>query len=459
MTDQNTPLSPRHERFVLEFLMRGNATQAYIRAGYAPRGAQPSASRLLRKPHIAAAIAAGQRRVANALELSVARIGREYARIAFANVDDYVQIEKDGRPRIDLDKASRAQRAGIVEMKVSNHRKPEQLVTLKLNKLQALAALTDRMGLFAKQPELTSADRARYEHAIAKLGEDWRRTMIRLIEAEAERDEARAALAEAQLAKAQAKRAAAMPNPSPSGPSAAPDLRGEKEDHSNPCAMAAPEAPPLRTFPPPLSQPVRPSPYVAGAGRRAISWNTARQPPPGLTRRQVAGTIANHGNRDPPATRHWRGAPAIGGRGSAGRRRRGTRLALAEFGEAQLAVLVGVAPHERLVGPRDEVGPADGALLGIAGALVATAGAHLLGRELAVLVGVEAIEQGSARGLHLGAVDEAVLVGIGAIERRLGATLAAGGVGRAGRGLGERGQRDEAGDEGGGGDATGAHPA
>jgi len=66
---------------VLEYLRDGNATHAYIRAGYSRRGAQPSASRLLRQPHIDAAIAAGQQRIADALEVSVERLGREYAKI------------------------------------------------------------------------------------------------------------------------------------------------------------------------------------------------------------------------------------------------------------------------------------------------------------------------------------------------------------------------------------------
>ena len=48
MTDDPKPLSPRHERFVAEFLKDGNATRAYVRAGYSPRGAQPSASSMAR---------------------------------------------------------------------------------------------------------------------------------------------------------------------------------------------------------------------------------------------------------------------------------------------------------------------------------------------------------------------------------------------------------------------------
>jgi phage terminase small subunit len=307
MTDQNTPLSPlspRHERFVLEFLKDGNATRAYIRAGFSARGAQPSASRLLRQPHIEAAIAAGRQRVAQALELSVERIGREYAQIAFANIDDYVSVEDDGRLRIDLEKASQAQRAGILELKVSNHSKPEQQVTLKLGKLQALAALTDHIGLFTRKPEpaMPSADRTRYEREIAKLKDELEDAMLSQGDAEDERDDALAALAEAQAKLAAAglgpsardgeadeglpdatsdaiadeaprSSSSALRAPSPSGPSAAPDLRGTMEDHSNPCGIAAPDEPS--------------PPHRAGAGHGTIFWNTTRQPPSGPTRHEI----------------------------------------------------------------------------------------------------------------------------------------------------------------------------
>jgi len=266
---------------VLEYLRDGNATHAYIRAGYSRRGAQPSASRLLRQPHIDAAIAAGQQRIADALEVSVERLGREYAKITFASVDDFVSVEDDGRLRVDLEKASRAQREGILELKLSNHSKPEQTVTLKLGKLQALAALTKHVGLFAKRPEPKPApvDSARYEKVIAKLGEELWETKELLCDAAEERDEAQAALATAHAALAAAGLDPPTQDPDvpPSlgecqGPSAAPDLRGEKEDNSNPCAIDPPQA-----------APEEPPPHVAGAGNGTILRNATRQPPSGPT--------------------------------------------------------------------------------------------------------------------------------------------------------------------------------
>src|SRR5829696_3153073 len=153
MTNDAKPLSPRHARFVAEFLKDGNATQAYIRAGFSARGAQQSASRLLAQPPIEAAIAAGRQHLGQALAVSVERIAQEYAKIAFANVADFVSVEEDGRLRIDLDKASQAQQAGIVELRVvTNNSKQQQQVVLKLGKLQALAALTKQVGGLAKKP-------------------------------------------------------------------------------------------------------------------------------------------------------------------------------------------------------------------------------------------------------------------------------------------------------------------
>src|SRR5689334_24742855 len=114
MTDETKPLSTRYERFVAEFLKDGNATQAYVRAGYSPRGAQPSASRLLRDPRVESAIAAGRQHITQALEVSVERLAQEYAKIAFANINDFVSVDETGRLQIDLAKAGEAQRAGIV---------------------------------------------------------------------------------------------------------------------------------------------------------------------------------------------------------------------------------------------------------------------------------------------------------------------------------------------------------
>jgi phage terminase small subunit len=54
-------MTPKQQRFVQEYLIDLNATQAAIRAGYSAKTATEQGSRLLTIVHVADAIAAGQR--------------------------------------------------------------------------------------------------------------------------------------------------------------------------------------------------------------------------------------------------------------------------------------------------------------------------------------------------------------------------------------------------------------
>jgi len=57
-------LTARQARFVSEYLVDGNASQAAIRAGYSPASAKVTASRLLAKVSVAAAVAEAQAELA-----------------------------------------------------------------------------------------------------------------------------------------------------------------------------------------------------------------------------------------------------------------------------------------------------------------------------------------------------------------------------------------------------------
>src|SRR5262245_50906044 len=58
MADADRPLSAKQVRFIEEYLVDLNATQAALRAGYSPRTAYRTGSENLRKPQIDAAITA-----------------------------------------------------------------------------------------------------------------------------------------------------------------------------------------------------------------------------------------------------------------------------------------------------------------------------------------------------------------------------------------------------------------
>lgn len=149
-------LNPRQARFVAEYLKDPNGTQAYIRAGYVSAHPSDVSKRLRRKPHVRAAIGAGQRKILRKLDLTVKRLIAAHARMAFANLDDYLEIREDGSARIDLSKAG----AGwsVARITVSRLRTPRggrthgrRLRITLTSKLRALDALARHLGMFAKR--------------------------------------------------------------------------------------------------------------------------------------------------------------------------------------------------------------------------------------------------------------------------------------------------------------------
>lgn len=79
----------RYERFCREYTVDRNASQAYIRAGYAPNGS--NASRLLNQLEIQIRIAQLDHEVFHKVDVTNERIIEEYAKLAFAEmVDVYI---------------------------------------------------------------------------------------------------------------------------------------------------------------------------------------------------------------------------------------------------------------------------------------------------------------------------------------------------------------------------------
>ncbi len=76
-------LNPRQERFVAEYLVDLNATQAAIRAGYSPKTAGSQGFDLLKKPEVMLALQKAQAKALTKAELSAERTLEEIRRIAF----------------------------------------------------------------------------------------------------------------------------------------------------------------------------------------------------------------------------------------------------------------------------------------------------------------------------------------------------------------------------------------
>lgn len=79
-------LTPKQQRFVEEYLVDLNATQAAIRAGYSEKTAAETGYENLRKPQIAEAIAKAQSERSERTQITADRVLEEYGKIAFADI-------------------------------------------------------------------------------------------------------------------------------------------------------------------------------------------------------------------------------------------------------------------------------------------------------------------------------------------------------------------------------------
>jgi phage terminase small subunit len=109
------------ERFVIEYLVDRNATQAAIRAGYSPRSAHAQAHRLLKRDDIRAALAAHQQRVLQPVldryAAEAPQILHELALLGMSNMADYGAVDDDGQFLIDFSESTRDHFAAIQSVK------------------------------------------------------------------------------------------------------------------------------------------------------------------------------------------------------------------------------------------------------------------------------------------------------------------------------------------------------
>jgi len=89
-------LTPRQERFVEEYLIDLNATQAAIRAGYSPDAATEQGYRLLTYAHVQRAVATLKEARTKAAEITQENVLRELHALTFSNVTHYQQNPQTG---------------------------------------------------------------------------------------------------------------------------------------------------------------------------------------------------------------------------------------------------------------------------------------------------------------------------------------------------------------------------
>lgn len=113
-------LTPKQQRFVEEYLIDLNATQAAIRAGYSAKMADRIGSQLLGKTRVSAAISEGRAKISEATGITVERVVREMARIGFMDVRKLVDDTGSPIPLHQLDDNTAAAIAGVEICRTGN---------------------------------------------------------------------------------------------------------------------------------------------------------------------------------------------------------------------------------------------------------------------------------------------------------------------------------------------------
>ena len=149
-------LTAKQRRFVEEYLVDANATQAAIRAGYSPRTAGSIGQENLTKPEIASALEKAQAERAARVQVTADEVLAELKKLGFSNMLDYATIQPDGTAYVDLSSLTREQAAAIQEMTVDEYTegrgedaRPVKKVRVKLvDKKGTLELLGQHLGLF-----------------------------------------------------------------------------------------------------------------------------------------------------------------------------------------------------------------------------------------------------------------------------------------------------------------------
>lgn len=145
-------MTQKQKRFIEEYLIDLNATQAAIRAGYSPDTAKSIGSENLTKPDIQARIARAMAERSRRTGVNADRVVMELAKIAFVNAKDVIDsdtatVRPDALPE---------DTAAIQSVKVKTFGEDGLEREIKMaDKLKALELLGKHLGMFKDRVELS----------------------------------------------------------------------------------------------------------------------------------------------------------------------------------------------------------------------------------------------------------------------------------------------------------------
>ena len=162
-------LTDKQQRFVDEYLIDLNATQAAIRAGYSAKTADQQGSRMLANVKVKQAVAENQAQRSKRTGVNQDRVVLELAKVAFAKITDIVdsngRIKEDASP----DDLACIESIKYKESDTTNGGSVEREVKIA-SKLKALELLGKHLGMWSDKFNVTVEKSEKLDDIIAQLG-------------------------------------------------------------------------------------------------------------------------------------------------------------------------------------------------------------------------------------------------------------------------------------------------
>ena len=142
-------LTPKQKRFVKEYMIDLNATQAAIRAGYSQKTSHSQGPRLLENVEVQALIEKKQGKLSKRFEITQERVIKEWAAIAFANPKAYFKRDKKGNVTLrDFDEMTDEQLAAISGVMQYGGKGEGRMLLKFWNKPKSLEMIARHLGMF-----------------------------------------------------------------------------------------------------------------------------------------------------------------------------------------------------------------------------------------------------------------------------------------------------------------------
>lgn len=151
-------LTPKQQRFVDEYLVDLNATQAAIRAGYSQKTANEQAARLLANVSVQTAIAERIKAREQRTEITQDKVVKELAKVAFGDPRNVMTWGPSGVKLKDSEELTDDEAAFVSEVSETTTEHGGNLKLKTNDKLKALELLGKHLGMFREKVELTGKD-------------------------------------------------------------------------------------------------------------------------------------------------------------------------------------------------------------------------------------------------------------------------------------------------------------